>query len=325
MLTLNNPISYLELSIHANKRLEELCIDTVKELVELDEDTLTDKIGRVNTYEVIESLMFTPFHLGMEFTEVQGITIYFREGGWGVIPVADGVELCESHRNVADAMRWLELHNVESERQFAIAQENWDNMCDDPPMPDDDDFDWEDEPAIQWTVTEVYNAKVPLIVGQVLTDTEHDTLKESFPKEFLAYPELNNHLDDLDWDDGHDCMGDSSHTFDETQSECHRCGHDPHVEEYLKEQQEAELYACFYKNWNGTTIKDYMEIAKGCKAAGDIGHPIVHRMPIEEIEQLMRRFIYHGYVPAESKGMKACLCQIQTMIPEDVDFCDYCC
>jgi len=227
MLNLTDPITYLELSLRTGNQLEELCIDNVKELVELDEDTLLDKIGRVSTNEVIESLMFTPYTLGMEFTEVQGITIYFREGGWGVIPVADGIELYESHQNVADAMRWLKSHNVESERQFAIAQDNWDNMCDDPPPDNLDDFDWDDD----------FDA----------TD-----------------------FDELDWHDDHACMGDTSHVYDETQDECHRCGHDPDSE---PTELKIEILNEGFATVNGFDIN--VDTIYGCpKAVGPKGYYI---------------------------------------------------
>ena len=74
---------------------------------------------------------------------VQGFHITFNKGGWGFLPVADGVELCESFLSKDNARKWLNENNVKNEREFAIAQYQWDNM-----LPEDyedyhDDFDYE--------------------------------------------------------------------------------------------------------------------------------------------------------------------------------------
>lgn len=87
--------------------------------------------------------------------------------------------------------------------------------------------------------------------------------------------------------------------------------------------QEAELYTCFYKDWNATSVDEYVDIAEKCKGVGDIGHPVVHSLPIEEIKRLIESFI-GGYIPPLSAGKKACRCQIVTLIPKDEDSCDYC-
>ena len=81
--------------------------------------------------------------------KMQGFDITFNEGGWGYIPVADGVELDESFVTKELAIKWLnDGRSIDTERQFSIAQSNWDNMCDEPPHPaqhDGDDFDWIDD------------------------------------------------------------------------------------------------------------------------------------------------------------------------------------
>ena len=62
--------------------------------------------------------------------EIQRFNITFNKGGWGLKPVADGIELSESFRTKEKAVLWLEKRSIRTERQFSKAQDAWDNMAD---------------------------------------------------------------------------------------------------------------------------------------------------------------------------------------------------
>ena len=61
---------------------------------------------------------------------IQGFNITFQEGGWGWKPVVNGTTLCESFTTQEDAVHWLKGRNINFERNFAIAQDQYDNMTD---------------------------------------------------------------------------------------------------------------------------------------------------------------------------------------------------
>ena len=61
---------------------------------------------------------------------IQGFNITFKKGGWGWIPVVNGTTLCESFTTQENAVNWLKGRNINFEKGFAIAQDQYDNMAD---------------------------------------------------------------------------------------------------------------------------------------------------------------------------------------------------
>ena len=90
-----------------------------------------------------------------------------------------------------------------------------------------------------------------------------------------------------------------------------------------KDIAETELYLSLYSKWDCTRLQSYIQIAEHYKAAGDLGHPVIHKMKIGEIKELIEKFMA-GYIPHLSIGKKACRCQVETIINEDQESCSYC-